>query len=428
MFEKWQHFLKESKQMEDFYKKFKVFLVGGSVRDSLLNRASHDADYVVVGATPQDMLDVGFSQVGAEFPVFIHPKTGDEYALARSERKSGEGHKGFTTNTEDIPIEKDLERRDLTINALARMMLSSGEYGDIVDPYGGKKDIENKLLRHVSEAFEEDPLRVLRVARFAAQLDFSAAPETEELMSNMVGRGMLDSLTPERIWKETEKALSSDRPDKYFEVLAKCGALDRFMPELSKLRGVPQPQQYHGENDAWMHTMAAVRAARSITSDPEIIWAVVNHDLGKGATSKDVLPHHYGHEMAGIPLVKAANERLKVPSSFSDLAEMSTENHMRVHIVKKMRPEKVVDLLYRTDAFRKPERFEKFLRVSEADARSHKGREFEEGDFIRNAFEVCRKVSAKELVDQGFVGKQIGEKLRQNRIAAYKNYLRGENK
>lgn len=396
----------------------KTYLVGGAVRDELLGREVHDLDYVVTGSTIEQMITAGYKQVGADFPVFLHPQSKDEYALARTERKSGKGYKGFSVNfNPSVTLEEDLQRRDLTINAIAK-----ADNGDFVDPFNGKADIENRQLRHVSEAFVEDPLRVLRVARFAAQLHslgFVVHDDTLELMRELATSGELSNLTAERVFKETEKALLSENPQIYFEVLQACDALAVLFPELQALTGVPQVARYHPEIDTFTHTMMVLAQASRLSELPEVRWAALLHDLGKGLTPEEILPRHVGHEAAGIPLVKAVNSRYKVPTRYAILAEKVTGHHLSMHRVMDMPAQEVLNLLEKLDAFRKPHLLSQFVFACEADARGRTGfenRDYPAGDFLHQAYEHCIKVVAKPFVDQGFEGIKIKQMMQQERI------------
>src|SRR5215469_11532582 len=321
-----------------------VYLVGGAVRDRLLGRPVHERDWVVVGARPEDLERDGFVSVGREFPVFLHPGTHEEYALARLERKVAPGYRGFTTQfSPDVTLEEDLRRRDLTINAMAES--SSGE---IVDPYGGRRDLEARLLRHVSDSFVEDPVRVLRVARFAAryaELGFRVAEETVALMRSMTDSGELTALVPERVWQETERALGESRPDVFFQTLRDCGALAVIFPEIDALFGVPQPAKWHPEIDTGVHVMLAVRYAASVGASTAVRYATLTHDLGKALTPKAILPSHHGHEEAGVNLVEGLSERLKVPNGFRELAVLTCRHHASVHRASELRPSTVLTLL-----------------------------------------------------------------------------------
>src|SRR6185312_13462157 len=325
-----------------------VYLVGGAVRDRLLGRPVHERDWVVVGARPQDLERDGFVSVGREFPVFLHPTTHEEYALARLERKVAPGYKGFTTQfAPEVTLEEDLKRRDLTINAMAETPT-----GEIIDPYGGRRDLEARLLRHVSEAFVEDPVRILRVARFAARyadLGFRVAEDTVALMKQMTDSGEVDALVPERVWQETERALGETRPDVFFETLRSCGALAKIFPELDALYGVPQPPQWHPEVDTGVHVMLVVRYAASVGAPTVVRFAALVHDLGKALSPAEKWPSHHGHEEAGVPLVEALCERLKVPNVYRDLGVLTARHHALVHRAAELRANTVVKLLEMLD-------------------------------------------------------------------------------
>jgi tRNA nucleotidyltransferase (CCA-adding enzyme) len=374
----------------------KVYLVGGAVRDRLLGQPVKERDFVVVGATPQDLLSQGFLQVGREFPVFLHPQTREEYALARMERKTAPGYRGFVVHADpDVTLEEDLRRRDLTINALAE-----DERGNIIDYYGGGADLERRLLRHVSDAFVEDPVRILRVARFAARyadLGFAVADETMALMRTMVERGEADALVPERVWRELAKALGEPRPSRFFEVLRACSALSRLFPELDRLFGVPQPPQWHPEIDTGVHTLMVVDMAARLSQGLEVRFAALTHDLGKGTTSREILPSHRGHEARSVVLLDALCERLKVPRRCCALARVVARYHGLVHKVTELTPKTILDLLEGMDAFRRPERFAQALTACEADYRGRTGyqeREYPQAQHLRR---VLRAVSAVDV-------------------------------
>ena len=404
-----------------------AYRVGGSVRDALLGLNAPDRDWVVVGESPQGMLARGFRQVGAEFPVFLHPETGEEYALARRERKTGPGYHGFAVESgPGVTLEEDLSRRDLTINAMA---LDAA--GGLVDPFGGGLDLQNRLLRHVSDAFGEDPLRVLRVARFQARFDalgFRVAPETLALMTGLVRSGELAHLAPERVWLETLKALSGDRPWRYFEMLDRCGALAVVFPELAALQGQSQPPLYHPEGDAWVHTRMVLEQAALLSDDPVVRFAALTHDLGKGATPPDMLPHHYGHEEAGAERVAALCDRLRVPTRFRDPALLTARHHTQCHRVLEMRPKRVVKLLRQLDALRKPERLEAILLACRADilgcgANDPASERYRAGAVLRQCLVACRTIDHRPLLAAGFQGRRFGEELHQLRIQRVKAVL-----
>lgn len=350
---------------------FEVYLVGGAVRDELLDRPVADRDWVVIGASPEDLLRKGYQQIGNDFPCFLHPETKDEYALARTERKSGAGHTGFVCDFgPDVSLEEDLSRRDLTINSIAKT--PDGEY---IDPYGGRDDLKAGLLRHVSDAFSEDPLRVLRVARFAAryaELGFVVHPSTLSLMSQLVLDGALESLTPERIWKEVSRALTEVKPSEFFMVLRACGALKVILPEVDRLFGVPQPPQHHPEVDTGHHVMLSVDVARKRFDTLIVSWAVLMHDLGKGVTPQEEWPKHIKHEIRGVPLVEDVSERLKVPKPFCVLGKLVSEHHLRCHKLLEMLLRSIIRLLEALDAFRRPERVVYFAQACEAEVPAHR--------------------------------------------------------
>lgn len=402
----------------------KTYLVGGAVRDGLLNLPIKDKDWVVVGASPGQMLELGFEQVGRDFPVFLHPKSHEEYALARTERKSGSGYTGFVCySAPDVTLEQDLARRDLTINAIAQD--NDGHY---YDPYGGREDLQQRLLRHVSSAFSEDPLRVLRVARFAARyahLDFRIASETLALMKSMAESGELAHLTAERVWKETESALLTRNPQVFFQVLRDCGALAVLFPELDNLYGVPAPAKWHPEIDTGIHTLMTLEMAAKLSPDLEIRFATLFHDVGKALTPPEKWPSHHGHGPAGVPLVAALCERLRVPNTLRDLALLVTEFHDLVHTVQNQPATTLVALFDRLDAWRKPQRVEQIALTSEADARGRTGFEnnaYPQGDYLREAWKVVQSVSTREVVAAGFKGVEVREELTRRRVAALENW------
>lgn len=398
----------------------KIYLVGGAVRDGLLRLPVKDKDWVVVGATPQEMLDAGYQQVGKDFPVFLHPKSREEYALARTERKSGQGYTGFTCYAApDVTLEQDLLRRDLTINAIAQ-----DERGEFIDPYNGRVDIEKRLLRHVSPAFNEDPLRVLRVARFAARyahLNFQIAPETQALMSAMAANGELEHLTPERVWKETENALTSRNPQVYFDVLRKCGALKVLFPEIDALFGVPAPEKWHPEIDTGIHVLMTLSIAAQLSPEVDVRFATLCHDLGKGLTPKEFWPRHHGHGPAGVKLVERLCQRMRVPNEIRDLAKLVAEYHDLIHTIAILQPKTIIKLFDAIDAWRKPQRVEQVALTSEADARGRTGFEasdYPQGRLLRAAWIVAQSVTNKEVIDDGFSGPAIRDELTRRRIAA----------
>ena len=396
-----------------------TYLVGGAVRDELLGLPVQDRDYVVVGATVREMLDQGFRQVGADFPVFLHPDTGEEYALARTERKSGHGYHGFVVHSApDVSLEEDLRRRDLTINAMAK-----AADGTLVDPFGGRQDLDARLLRHVSPAFAEDPLRILRVARFAARfaaLGFGIADQTMALMKAMVAGGEADHLVPERVWQETRRALHEKTPRVYFEVLRDCGALARLMPELDALFGVPQPPAHHPEVDTGEHSLQCLEQACRLSETTEVRFAALCHDLGKGLTPVDQWPRHIDHESRGRRPLRALCDRLKVPNSCRELAELAMRLHGRVHRAFEMRDATLLKLLDESDAWRRPERFEQLLLACEADARGRgplAEEPYPQAPFLRELVRAAGQVDTEALLARGLSGKALGEAIRQERQA-----------
>jgi tRNA nucleotidyltransferase (CCA-adding enzyme) len=405
----------------------KVYVVGGAVRDELLGLPVQDRDWVVVGATPQALLDQGYKAVGKDFPVFLHPQTGEEYALARTERKTGRGYYGFEAHfAPDVTLEDDLRRRDLTVNAIAK----NTESGALIDPFGGVNDVNARVLRHVSAAFTEDPLRVLRVARFAARfapLGFSIAPETLALMSEMSKGDELTALVPERVWQETLRALSSDAPWVYFQVLRDVGALVHVFPELDRLFGVPQPAKWHPEIDTGVHTFMVLQQACALSSDPRVRFAALMHDLGKGTTPAHTLPSHSGHEERSVHLIEALSERLRVPKDFRDLARLVARYHGLSHRVDEIRASTLIDALDKLDAYRRPERFEQFLLACEADMRGRTGfenRPYPQADVWRRAFELARSVQFNREKWGELGGEQIRERMRRERIGLVKRELK----
>ena len=402
-----------------------VYLVGGAVRDEQLGVPFSERDWCVVGATPDEMLEQGFRPVGKDFPVFLHPETGEEYALARTERKTAAGYHGFAFNTSpEVTIEEDLGRRDLTINALAR-----DDDGELIDPHGGLADIESRVLRHVSDAFVEDPVRVLRTCRFAARfhhLGFRIADETMALMREMVGNGEVDALVPDRVWKETELALRGRDARVFFEQLRACGALGVIFPEVDRLFGVPQPEKWHPEIDTGLHTMMVIEQAERLSPDGDVRFAALVHDLGKGTTRQSDLPSHPGHEMRGVKLVRALAQRLPVPTGYRDLGVLAAEFHTHCHRAAELRDQTIVKVLEKCDAFRRPERFEKFLLACEADARGRTGledREYPQADVFRNAYEAAAAIDAAGIA-AATEDKKIPEAIRKARIRAVRESRR----
>lgn len=403
----------------------KTFLVGGAVRDALLRLPVKDRDWVVVGATPDAMLAEGYQQVGRDFPVFLHPRSREEYALARTERKSGNGYTGFVTQfAPDVTLEQDLQRRDLTINAIAQ-----SNSGELIDPYGGQRDLAKRQLRHVSAAFNEDPLRVLRVARFAARfahLNFRIADETQALMREMAVSGELAHLTAERVWKETEKALLTRNPQVYFQVLRDCGALQVLFPEIDNLYGIPAPIKWHPEIDTGIHALMTLAMSAALSDQLDVRFATLFHDVGKALTPAEKWPSHHGHGLAGVPIVEALCQRLRVPNQVRDLALVVTEFHDVVHTIERQPADALIALFDRIDAWRKPDRVEKMALTSEADARGRAGLEsmtYPQGDYLRQAFALAQAVPTKDVVAAGFKGAEVREELTRRRVAVLQAQL-----
>jgi tRNA nucleotidyltransferase (CCA-adding enzyme) len=396
-----------------------VYLVGGAVRDRLLGLPVRERDWVVVGARPAELERQGYLPVGKDFPVFLHPDTREEYALARIERKIGPGYRGFTTEfSPQVTLEEDLKRRDLTINALAE-----DSEGHLIDPFNGQRDLAARVLRHVSEAFVEDPVRVLRVARFAARfasLGFTIADETLGLMKRIVAAGEVDALVPERVWKETVRALGEPRPEVFFETLRQCGALKVIFPELDALFGVPQPAQWHPEIDTGVHVMMALRLAAKLDLSVPVRFAVLVHDLGKALTPPEKWPAHHGHEQLGTAPIEALCARLKVPTQLRDLGIIVARYHTHAHRALELKPGTILELFENTDAFRRPERFADFLSACECDARGRLGlenRPYAQADFLRAAFAAVLPVALSESERDGLAGPAFGDKLRKKRLA-----------
>ena len=396
-----------------------VYLVGGAVRDERLGLPVKERDWCVVGATPEELIDGGYKQVGKDFPVFLHPETGEEYALARTERKTAAGYHGFAFDTSpDVSIEDDLSRRDLSINALA---LDAD--GELIDPYGGMQDIEKRVIRHVSDAFIEDPVRILRAAKFAARfasLGFRIAPETRDLMRQMVADGEADALVPDRVWKETEAALAGTNPRLFFEALRACGALKVVFPEVDALFGVPQPAKWHPEIDTGLHTMMVIEESEKLSDDIEVRFAALVHDLGKATTDPADLPSHTGHEQRGTSLIKRMAERLPIPRVCRDLALIVAEYHTHCHRALELRDSTIVKVLEKTDAFRRPERFSQYLRACEADARGRTGfekRDYPQASYLRSAFAAAAAVDAGSIANR-FEDAQIPAAINKARVHA----------
>ncbi len=400
----------------------KIYQVGGAIRDALLGLPVQDRDWVVVGATPDDLTALGFLPVGKDFPVFLHPHTREEYALARTERKTAQGYRGFAVQAlPSVTLEEDLARRDLTINAIAQ-----DDSGQLIDPYGGQADLKAQVLRHVTPAFAEDPVRILRLARFAARFtEFSVAPETLALMREMVEAGEVDALVPERVWQELSRGLMQARPSRMFEVLRACGALARLLPEVDRLWGVPQRPEYHPEVDTGVHLMMVLDMAARLQAPLAVRFACLMHDLGKGTTPVHLLPRHLGHEERSARLLKAVCERLRVPVDCRELADVVAREHGNLHRSAEFGPEAVLRLLERCDAIRKPQRFEEVLLACECDARGRLGLEdqpYPQRARLLEALGLALSVSTAEIAAgaqaQGLKGEQIGQAVRQARIQA----------
>lgn len=404
------------------------YLVGGCVRDELLGLPAQDKDWVVVGATPAMMLQQGFMQVGKDFPVFLHPETKEEYALARTERKIGKGYYNFSCDYQPtVTLEEDLARRDLTINAIAKTM-----GGDIVDPYGGQRDLQQKILRHVSAAFSEDPVRILRVARFAARfapLGFSIDPSTVQLMRQMVMAGEVDALVPERVWQEMYRALQEAAPEEFFICLRSCGALERIFPQLDRLWGVPQKAEYHPEIDTGEHVILALRQAVKLTAKPEVRFAVLCHDLGKGVTPQSEWPSHRGHEERGVKLIQAWCAQYHVPNYFRDLAVKVSRWHLHAHRAAELRPETFIKLFKALDAFRNPVVLDDYLLACEADATGRAGKQHElyiNSTLMYKAFYAANNIDISALLQKGLSGAALGEAISRARANAVKASLQSK--
>lgn len=396
--------------------------MGGAVRDQLLGLPVTEHDHVVVGATPQEMLDQGFRLVGKDFPVFLHPQTHYEYALARIERKTGPGYTGFSCYAApDVTLEDDLKRRDLTINAMAET-----SQGEIIDPFGGRKDLAQKILRHVSPAFIEDPVRILRVARFMARfktLGFRVAEETMTFMQNMVNAREIDALVPERVWQEFVKALQEPSPQEFILTLRQCGALAILFPELDKLFGIPNPPQWHPEIDTGIHSLLCLEQAAKLTTDSVTRFAALVHDLGKGTTPPEQWPSHHDHGEKGVAPIMQLCKRYLIPRVYQDLAVLTSRYHLNCHCALEIKATTLLKLLEKLDAFRRPQRFEQFLIACEADFRGRTGFEnkpYPQRDYLLKAFTAAAQVEIQPLLDQGLTGKALGAKLHQCRVSAIK--------
>ena len=408
----------------------KIYLVGGAVRDQLLGLPVIEKDWVVVGATPDALLAQRYQAVGRDFPVFLHPVSKEEYALARTERKTGAGYHGFDTRfAPDVTLEQDLLRRDLTVNAIAQ----DPDSGELIDPYNGHADLQARTLRHVSPAFAEDPLRVLRVARFAARfasLGFTVADDTLQLMRSMSVNGELNTLTPERVWRETQLALCTAHPQVYLQVLRDCGALKIILPEIDALFGVPQPEKYHPEIDTGIHTLMVLQQAARLSNDPITRFAAMMHDLGKGTTPPNEWPKHIAHEARGVSLVQAVCERWRVPNDYRELALLTCAQHGKLHAVFAMRPDTLLEFLEKLDALRRPQRFQQFLLACEADARGRTGledRPYPQATYLQQAREIVAAIRPDADMTRDKTGEQIAAALRQARAAALTTFKAQQN-
>jgi tRNA nucleotidyltransferase (CCA-adding enzyme) len=406
-----------------------IYLVGGAVRDQLLNIAYKDKDWVVVGATPDELIAQGYKQVGADFPVFLHPKSQEEYALARTERKSGHGYQGFSVDFgKNVTLDDDLIRRDLTINAMAQ-----DKDGNIIDPFNGQADIKAKTLRHVSHAFSEDPLRVLRVARFAARfhhLGFTVADETIELMKLISDSGELKHLTPERVWVETQRALHENSPWIYFEILKQCNGLKDTFTELDDLFGIPQPEKHHPEIDTGIHSLLSLQQACLLSNDGDVRFAALMHDLGKAKTNQEKWPQHIAHEKLGLKPIKAMCDRLRVPNQYRELTLKSCEFHTHIHRAFELKASTILKVFKQCDAIRKPDRFEKMLQVCQADAQGRTGLEhspYPQVTYIQKMLAACHRVNNQDIVATGVKGPELGLAIEQARINAIQDQKNTEN-
>jgi tRNA nucleotidyltransferase (CCA-adding enzyme) len=403
----------------------KIYLVGGAVRDELLGLPVRERDWVVVGAHPEELIAQGFKSVGKDFPVFLHPQTREEYALARTERKTAPGYKGFATRfSPDVTLEQDLERRDLTVNAIAR----DPDTGALIDPFHGEADLRARVLRHVSAAFVEDPVRVLRLARFAARfapLGFTVATETMALTQTMAAGGELHALVPERVWQETQRALEQQAPWVYFEILREARALPIVFPEIAALFGVPQPERWHPEIDAGIHTMMVLQQAARLSADPVVRFAALTHDLGKGTTPPAEWPRHIAHEQRSVSLIEALCQRLRIPNTYREIAVLVGRYHLWMHRLQELRATTLLELLEHLDALRRPARLDQFIIACEADARGRKGledRDYPQSAILRQAREIIARVALSESERTGLDGPQIAERLRRARIAALEQW------
>jgi len=404
--------------------KIEIYCVGGAVRDQLLGLKVMDRDWVVVGSTPEHMAAQGFQPVGRDFPVFLHPESHEEYALARTERKTARGYQGFAVYAApDVTLEQDLLRRDFTINAIAQ-----DADGRLIDPYGGVDDLRAGILRHVSTAFGEDPVRILRAARFAARFGFRIAPETLVLMRGMVENGEVDALVPERVWQELARGLMEQKPSRFFETLRSCGALEKIMPEIDALFGVPQPEKYHPEIDCGIHTLMVLDDAAQRGCTLEVRFAALTHDLGKATTPKDILPRHIGHELRGVELVKKIAQRLRASNECRELALLATRYHSDIHRAFELRAETIIRLFQSTDAWRRPERFAQLLQVCISDAHGRTGHEqdnYPQADYLLQLLAAARAVDAGEIARHCADQALIPELVRLARVTAIEKAVKG---
>jgi len=401
----------------------KIYRVGGAVRDALLGLPVQDTDWVVVGGTPEEMAARGFRPVGKDFPVFLHPQTHEEYALARTERKTARGYKGFSVYAApDVTLEQDLLRRDFTVNAMAQ-----DEDGTVIDPYNGRADLEAGVLRHVSEAFAEDPVRILRAARFVARFGFTIAPETLDLMRTMVDNGEVDALVAERVWQELARGLMEQAPSRFLTTLRDCGALQKILPEVDALFGVPQPVQYHPEVDCGLHTMLVLDDAAKHDYALEVRFAALTHDLGKANTPSDILPRHIGHEARSVDLLKAVCKRLRVPGECRDLGLLVARYHGDIHRARQLRADTIVRLLHKCDAWRRPQRFEQILQACASDARGRTGHEhdaYPQADYLMQALHAAQSVDAGAIAQQETDGATIAERVHHARVKAVEHIVK----
>jgi len=403
----------------------KTYLVGGAVRDKLLGLEPKERDWVVVGSSPEEMLKLGYQPVGKDFPVFLHPKTKEEYALARTERKTAPGYTGFSFHASaDVTLEEDLLRRDLTINAIAM-----DDNGTLIDPLNGQADLDAGLLKHVSDAFTEDPVRILRIARFAARFakfGFKVAHGTNRLMRDMVAHGEVDALVAERVWKEFEKAINEDQPQAFFKVLRGCGALAKLFPEIDALYGVPQPEHHHGEIDTGVHVMMVLQQASLLSDDPKVRFAALTHDLGKATTPESEWPRHIGHEQRSVKLVEQLCDRFKIPNDYRALAKITAQYHTHCHRADELKSATMLKVIEACDGFRKPEQFENFLLACTADARGRKDHEnddYPQANSFRRAYVAANAVDTQAIIAQGHQGAAIRYALQKERITAIKKEL-----